>query len=500
MALSACCFASTAAGNGRFPQANYLVVGPGARNDLIVLRATFGLVFSNDLGRSWDWVCEEALDAVGSFDPSIALGSDRRITLGLPTGMRVSSVNHCAWTAPSGGAESVTDVTQDALGAVLFATGTLYGGPSPMTQVLRSDDRGLSWRLTSSVSQYIVETIDVAPGDPRRVYLSGYRPGAVGTILRSDDGGASFQPTAARFPDLASVWIAAVDPVRPDRLWLRVAADLGTELRRSDDGGASTIMVARTSEPMDGFALSGDGDTAWYGTANRALGIYRSVRNGPFTRVGATASVRCMRFHDGVLFVCADEATDGYSLGWSTDGGETLNPLMSLRDLRGPVPGCSGEASATARCAAPWAQFSPQLRDLDATAAPPRTPLPVRDAGIVDAATADMANDDVTDADARDAGLVDATVDRTDSPDADAPSRDDLGIAQMDAATRDVAGVDTAAGDLGAAPPDRGPSAPPSSCACRSARASRDQLAPALGLSLLALRARSRRRRAARRR
>lgn len=504
--------APSARANGRFPQANYLVVGPGVRNDLIVLRTTFGLVFSSDLGAHWDWVCEEALDAVGSFDPSIAIGSDRRITLGMPTGMRVSSQDYCRWTVPTGAAASVTDVTQDALGEVILATGTLYGGPTPVTQVLRSDDRGQSWRVTASLPEFIVETIDVAPGAPQRVYLSGYRPGAVGTIMRSDDGGANFRATTARFPDLASVWIAAVDPTRPDRLWLRVAADLGTQLHRSDDGGASTSMVARTAEPMDGFALSSDGETAWYGTANRSLGIFRSQGGGAFTRVAGSASVRCMRFHDGVLFICADEATDGYSLAWTTDGAETLHPLMSVRDLRGPVSGCAGGDTTTSMCAAPWAQFSPQLRDLDAAASPPRIPLPPRDAGVADAGALDAAPSDAAVLDAPDAPSADLPAvapDVTDVPrlddvrdasvGADAPTSD---LPRLDAPPLDAPGMDAPAIDRPVAVVDAGPPGTPApSCACRGAPtdAPRSSGALALALAGLGLRPRSRRRRAARR-
>lgn len=367
------CFslATTAEANGRFPQANYLILGPGRRNDLIVMRATFGLVLSRDRGAHWDWVCEESLDAVGTFDPSIALGADRRIVMGLPTGMRTSSTSHCAWFSPGGAAESVIDITQDATGEVLFAAGTDYGASTPVTRVYRSDDRGLTWRVTATESAYIVETVDVAPGNPQRVYLSGYRPGAVGTLLRSDDGGSSFRATAARFPELASVWIAAVHPTNPDRLWLRVAEGLGTALQRSDDGGASVAQIAQTSEPMDGFALSDDGETVWYGTGNRALGIHRSVRGAAFSRVAGAAAVRCMRFHDGLLFVCGDEAIDGYSLAWSGDGGDTLNPLMSLRDIRGPLSGCAEDGGVSAVCAPVWSQLAPQLQDLDAAAAPP---------------------------------------------------------------------------------------------------------------------------------
>ncbi len=494
VALLALSFSFAAEANGRFPQANYLVLGPGRRNDLIVLRATFGLVLSRDHGAHWDWVCEESLDAVGTFDPSIALGADQRISMGLPTGMRVSSTSHCAWSTPSGAPASVIDITQDATGEVLFAAGTDYSAPTPLTQVYRSDDRGLTWRVTATAASYIVETIDVAPGQPQRVYLSGYRPGAVGTLLRSDDGGMTFRATTARFPDLASVWIAAVHPTNPDRLWLRVAAGLGTELHRSDDGGASTAMIAQSAEPMDGFALSDDGDTVWYGTGNRALGIHRSVRGAAFTRAASAASVRCMRFHGGLLFVCGDEALDGYSLAWSGDGGDTLNPLMSLRDIRGPLSGCPEDGGVTSVCAPVWTQLAPQLQDLDAATVPTRVPLPAVDAGVMDADVA-----------ALDAGMIDATradrdpldgaapldlpapaTDRA-KPPADRGSVDDVTRA-TDLGPRDAA----TPRDLGAPTQDLGGGGGRGACDCHAGAPARSPWGLTLGL--LGLAARQRRR------
>lgn len=487
-ALLALSVATSAEANGRFPQANYLVLGPGRRNDLIVLRATFGLVLSRDHGAHWDWVCEESLDAVGTFDPSLALGSDQRVAMGLPTGMRVSSTSHCAWSVPAGAAESVIDITQDAAGDVMFAAGTDYSAPTPRTQVYRSDDRGQSWRVTASEASYIVETIDVAPGQPQRVYLSGYRPGAVGTLLRSDDGGMTFRATSARFPDLASVWIAAVHPTNPDRLWLRVAAGLGTELRRSDDGGASTSLIAQSAEPMDGFALSDDGDTVWYGTGNRALGIHRSVRGGAFTRLASAASVRCMRFHGGLLFVCGDEALDGYSLAWSADGGDTLQPLMSLRDLRGPLSGCAEDGGVSSVCAPVWTQLAPQLQDLDAATVPTRVPLPVVDAGTMDAggASPDAGS---TDAPRADRESIDAAVaedrpamaaDRGVAP-ADRDGTDDVARAS-DLGPRDVA----SSRDLGTTGGDAGGPGGRGACDCHAGAPARTPWTPLVALLGLA--------------
>ncbi len=52
--------APVARANGRFPTSNQIVFSP-ANADLIVLRATFGILVSRDGGTTWTWLCEDAL-------------------------------------------------------------------------------------------------------------------------------------------------------------------------------------------------------------------------------------------------------------------------------------------------------------------------------------------------------------------------------------------------------------------------------------------------------
>lgn len=52
---------SMARANGRFPAAQQVVLGPGARSDVITLRTTFGPLVSRDGGRGFRWYCEELL-------------------------------------------------------------------------------------------------------------------------------------------------------------------------------------------------------------------------------------------------------------------------------------------------------------------------------------------------------------------------------------------------------------------------------------------------------
>src|SRR5581483_6730985 len=92
--------------NGRFPTADYLVVGPGSASDLIALRTTFGIVVSRDHGHTWRWICEDAYGGAGMADPSAAIGMDGTLILGL-TGVMMdvgitTSRSLCTWAHPMG--------------------------------------------------------------------------------------------------------------------------------------------------------------------------------------------------------------------------------------------------------------------------------------------------------------------------------------------------------------------------------------------------------------
>ena len=146
--------------NGRFPAASYVVVGPGPESSRIVLRTTFGLLMSSDAGRSWGWVCEEALDAVGTFDPSVSLGASGNVVLALQRGLAVSR-DGCAWSSPPNTpVRPIVDVTHDATGRVVIAA----VGPSGIHDaLLRSDDGGSTWREARALQGYFLETVEVAP-------------------------------------------------------------------------------------------------------------------------------------------------------------------------------------------------------------------------------------------------------------------------------------------------------------------------------------------------
>src|SRR5262245_12927572 len=81
--------ATTAHANGRYPEANQLVVDRGGDPARLVLRTTYGLVQSTDAGKTWRWICEDAIGYSGEWDAPIGIAGDATILAGTPSGISV---------------------------------------------------------------------------------------------------------------------------------------------------------------------------------------------------------------------------------------------------------------------------------------------------------------------------------------------------------------------------------------------------------------------------
>ena len=356
---------SPAGANGRFPNANLVVVGPGARSDVMLLQLTFGLAISRDQGRSWRWICEDAFAMPSGWDPPLAIGADGTAILAMLDGMRTSPTT-CAWGHPTGDPNLPTrDLAHDATGRTIVAG---VGTPGDANGVYVSNDSGHTWTRGGFIDDLVLDTVEVAPSMPSRVYVTGKIRGTMAALYRSDDGGMRFREMTRDFTGGSDAYLAAVDPTDPDVVYARSFLGLETFLLKSTDGGARFTRVGSTPDRMTGFALSDDGQTVWIGANDPAIGIQRSVRGGPFARVRGSIPVRCMRYHAGVLYVCANESTEGYALGCSTDGGDRIAPLFAMRAISG-VTLCPAGTAAHDRCEPLWtAQRTALFGALDASA------------------------------------------------------------------------------------------------------------------------------------
>lgn len=353
--------ASPAAANGRYPAAGQLVASSSA--SLLALETTFGLIVSRD-GVDWDWVCESVVGYGGEQDPSVAIRG-QQIFVGFRGGLAESRSAGCDWATADLRASSV-DVIDIAkpVGDEVIAVASLQigltdaGGADLRTMLLRKVGDGSFTPHGAPFDKALaIETVDVAPSDPERVYLSGLRSGpsgAEGVFLSSNDGGLSFAQHTITLAVGETPFIAAIDPNDARRVYVRTAGAASNRLFVTDDGGESFRLVFTAAGPLLGFALSADGSMVFVGGPSD--GLHRaSAHELVFTRV-SDAYVKCLATVGSTLYACS-EMHKGYILGASDDQGETFRPALRFDTIRGALA-CGKTALA---CTKQWPALMQRL-------------------------------------------------------------------------------------------------------------------------------------------
>jgi hypothetical protein len=357
-AILAC--AGAASANGRFAAANDIAFNRNNPNHILA-RTTFGFLQTLDGGQNWNWICEGALRIpYQPYDPPIALMGDGTSVISVTFGGVRTSQNFCNWAeAPLDLSDKLvvdtTPIPGDPAGALLLTSNwTVWGY---VGVVWETRDNARTWKRKGSPlpPQVFLQTLEVAPSNPNRIYVSAaeYRPigdaGAtqrVGIFLRTDDGGLTWTQNDVSLPpnDGATTFIAGVDPSNADRVYLRVAHNIlpdpnadkpATDLRVSDDRGVTWQTVFTTDKPelgefksMLGFALSPDGGDIVLGGV---FGVWAGpAPAGPFHPLHDT-QIRCLKWTSAGLYACGNEPYNNFTVALSKDGGHTFPALLLRR-------------------------------------------------------------------------------------------------------------------------------------------------------------------------
>ncbi len=375
---------SSARANGRFPASVSVATQPGD-DQRIWMAVTFGLLFSADDGATWSWTCEANIGYTGIYDPVYAIASDGTIYATTPEGLRISRDLGCSFESAADLGDSWISDVQIASDGAIWATTSSSGSSN---DVFVSRDGGKSFAATGlQTSTAWWKTVRVAPGDPNRVYVSGYQ-GDVALFRRSDDGGKSWQPIVATWMKTQpQLLLLGVSPNDPDLVYARIDSAPPEPLLRSKDGGMTWVAVAEFADDLLGFVIRDDGTTLLAGAQTgdpSTQGDLRISGDGGdgFTQAAEQPRVSCLAERDdGDLFVCATNwVPDMMGLGRSTDGGEHWTRVMRFSDLQGPLE-CDAASPHVEQCLPLWPMLRAQLsagNDAgprpDATVEPPIPP------------------------------------------------------------------------------------------------------------------------------
>ena len=412
--------AAAAGANGRYPSAQQLLVDPDDPGRLW-LRATYGLATPGQSGAPWGWVCEDAVGYGSREDPMLAMAHGGRLYAGASSGVFVSADGGCTWDWDgSFGNAFVRDIATDGAHTqvVALASTPMDNGDYELVVWRAEGDPPVFTALGPPISRDLLGlTIDVAPSDPNRLYISGamwplaasadagpYTPGDASTrgpngpafLLRSRDGGVTWERRRLRGASLYNrPYIAAVHPTNPDVLYVRVQGDdvkagfVSSQLLYSEDAGDSFREVFRGAADLLGFALSPDASRVYVGLGDSralgnqrpvdpaALGLYEAaVPDFSFTRV-FEGQIGCLTYSGENLYACGGHFSNGFEVGVSTDRGRSFRALLDFGGIAGPLT-CPRSSRVNTFCGAAW----PAVCDpIGVCASPPTGEVKGSDAG-----------------------------------------------------------------------------------------------------------------------
>jgi hypothetical protein len=361
---------ATARANGRFPKAQMIATVPGGDGSTLFLRATFGVIVSRDAGKTWSWLCEQALGFSSTWDPPIAVTRDGRLWVALADGARVTRDGCTVDRVPELEGELVGDLAVDGSGDRVLAVTSPPGTPAFVWRGETTGGKASFTKLGKGVEGFRFDTIEVAPSNPKRLYLTAtpQGEGRWAHVFRSDDGGATIMELHPTLPNDGRLYVSAVDPRDPDRVYMRQLAETGSDVLLTTDGGKTWKSVLHMAGAMFGFARTHDGAALYAGGGDPKEGVWRSMDRGATWEPAAKTSVFCLNAEGPELLVGSNPfVPGGYAIARSTDRGATIAPMATFADVKGPVA-----CDAASPCAVAW----PETRALLATG---RSPEPANE-------------------------------------------------------------------------------------------------------------------------
>ena len=401
---------SIAESNGRPPATSTINFEKGNSQN-IVAGMTFGVLFSSDGGKTWTWMCEAAFPYSGMFDPVYVYTQSGALFATTFSGLKVMR-DGCSFALTSAGTDYMSNVIAGS-GSNVVATAS---APTDSTIFASSDD-GNSFAPSSmpGLPDDYWQSYVIAPSNPSRVYLSGYRfikqcddnstnvgsacsvnsncmgSGSGSTMpkctttkaflmFRSDDAGSNFTPISqAGLTDSqnSAISVVGVDPANPDAVYIHVdfETDAGGDgvyksFTAGGSGSADGSAWTKVLDMQDPLGLvmlvrSNGGLIA----ATETMGVMSSSGGAActnqttcaWTPLANTPHINCLAEDPTSkdIWACtqnygngSDIPSDGAGIMKTSDLA-TWTPMLKFSDIAGPVM-CGSDTLQAQQCVAPY--------------------------------------------------------------------------------------------------------------------------------------------------
>jgi MYXO-CTERM domain-containing protein len=404
--LAALC--SIAESNGRPPATSSINFEQGDSQH-VVAGMTFGVLFSSDGGATWTWMCEATFPYSGMFDPVYAYKQSGTIFATTFSGLKAMR-DGCTWNLTSAGSDYMSNVIGGS-GSALVATAS-----APMdSTIYASPDDGQTWapHAMPGLPDDYWQSYVIAPSNPSRVYLAGYRfvkecdensanQGSACNVnanctasgsatakcsttksfllFRSDDGGSNFSPISQANLTLSqssAISVAGVDPTNADAVYIHVNLETdagGDGVYKSFDGGGSgsadgsawtKILDTQDQTGLVVLVRSNGGLVA----ATETMGAMSSPGGSACTNTTTCAwtplagapHINCLAEDPTSKAVWACTQNYGNGSNIPSDGAgimktadlATWTPVLKFSDIAGPVM-CGSDTVQAQQCVAPY--------------------------------------------------------------------------------------------------------------------------------------------------
>ncbi len=401
--------AAPALGNGRPAGTSTINFRLGSEQH-VAAGMTFGLLLSNDGGATWRWMCEDAVEYGGTYDPDYAYAMGGALFATTFDGPLVNR-NGCTFDPTPVGTKFVASTARGPDNAIYLG---MVHPPNPAigdpgdAAIYRSTDEGATFDVSPSPAPVGTwwNSIEVAPSLATRVYASGYLLNMGNrefSLFRSEDGGTSYVAMTAQGLTMtrnSTIDIVGISKLDPDNLYVRISfqdeESISDAIFAHTDGGRpGTPWVKIFEQPSElAFVVRANGDLVVGSKDDRPnlpdvrLSVSRHPSNGQvWEPLTGAPHINCLVENGaGEVWACTQNfgipqiPSDGAGIMKSSNL-TSWTPVLRYQNIAGPVdcaPGTEQRNKCVDEAPSQWCSIK---RMFGITADPTQCPVLV-DAGI----------------------------------------------------------------------------------------------------------------------